>query len=498
MLSYMCMRTVRKSALILVSVAALFALAICAACFAVVSGTDAGVAYADAAYTFEADYSKLDTPYNADAQPFPVTVKENGVVLSSDRYTVTYTCTALEDYASGSVAAPVEAATYDVRVSVDGAEGEGTYADYKYTISPKALELEVSGSNSYAYNGASFSRNVSPLGICIGDEQSVNVIVTYTGSRHDLAPGVRPVEADTYTMSFAVDNPNYKVGAVSDTLGGSPYLTITKRTLVAKADDVSVTEGRTPVLTVTVSGFVNNEDASVIEEMPVVNTNATEVGMHSLTPVGGKAANYEFTYERGTLTINSRTAFGTIDSSAVTINFSGVFAPNTAYTGTIVDPKGEEGKEIDDTVSKYRKTNFTATAEYIFKISATEGGMRQDSLPEGEEGRIEHATLTFNNLNLDSSKTYYIVFMDAQGGVTKITNYEYANGTLKFSAYAAEGTIIVYRDSQTLVVWLIVLGAVVLFFVLLLIASKVSYYNDKKDIEAAKRRRNQGKDGYRW
>ena len=494
----MCMNSSVRSVGIIVSVAAaLVAILCCAFLFAEFAAPKAFTANAEGEYSFEADHSKLDVPYSAAQQPLPVTVKQNGAILSSDAYTITYTCAELEDYASGSTIAPVKAGVYSAVVSVNGASGEGTYAEYEYVISPKPLEIEVSGSASYAYNGASFSRNVSPLGICIGDENSVNVIVTYTGSFHSLAAGERPVDADTYQMSFTLDNPNYKVGTVTD-LNGGRTLTITKRTLVAKADDVSVTEGREPELTVTVSGFVNNENVSVIEEMPVVRTSATEVGVHTVMPSGGKADNYDFTYEQGSLTINSRTASGGIEASAVTIDFSGVFAPGTSYTGRVVDPDGEEGKNIDDTVNKYRMANFMATPEHIFAISAVSGGMRQDSLKEGEEGRIEYATLTFHNVTLDSSKEYFIVFMDSHGGVTKITNYEYANGTLKFNAYAAEGTVIIYRDSQTLIVWLIVVGAVVLFFILLLIASKVSYYNDKKDIEAAKRRRRKGKSGYRW
>lgn len=494
----MCMNSSVKSVGIFISVAAaLVAILCCVFLCAAQPAPDAFAANAEGEYTFEADYSKLDVPYNAKQQPISVTVKQNGVALAEDAYTVTYTCPELEDYASGSTVAPVKAAAYSAVVSVNGVSGEGTFAEYEYVISPKSLELEVSGSSSYAYNGASFSRNVSPLGICAGDENAVNVIVTYTGAFHSLAAGERPVEADTYAMSFSVDNPNYKVGSVTDS-SGEKSLTITKRTLVAKADDVSVTEGREPALTVTVTGFVNNEDVSVIDEMPSVRTTATEVGVHTVTPYGGKADNYDFTYEPGTLTINSRTASGSVESSAVTIAFEGVFAPNTSYTGRIIDTDGEEGKNIDDTVNKYRMANFTATPEHIFAISAVSGGMRQDSLKEGEEGRIEYATLTFHNVTLDSSKEYFIVFMDSQGGVTKITNYEYANGTLKFNAYAAEGTVIVYRDSQTLIVWMIIAGAVVLFFILLLIASKVSYYNDKKDLEAAKRRRKKSRSGYRW
>jgi hypothetical protein len=69
------------------------------------------------------------------------------------------------------------------------------------------------------------------------------------------------------------------------------------------ASNKSVTEG----LLVAVTGFVNGETAetALSYTVPVVVNNNTAAGIYELTPSGGSAANYRFTYIGGTLTISS-------------------------------------------------------------------------------------------------------------------------------------------------------------------------------------------------
>jgi len=61
-----------------------------------------------------------------------------------------------------------------------------------------------------------------------------------------------------------------------------------------------------PVFEVTYSGFVNGENLSVVDIPPVVSTNALSSsypGLYDLTPSGAFDSNYDFTYQKGVLTI---------------------------------------------------------------------------------------------------------------------------------------------------------------------------------------------------
>ena len=63
-----------------------------------------------------------------------------------------------------------------------------------------------------------------------------------------------------------------------------------------------------PPLTVSYSGFVNNETATNLPTQPTATTTATSsspAGTYAITPDGGVATNYTFNYVPGTLTINS-------------------------------------------------------------------------------------------------------------------------------------------------------------------------------------------------
>lgn len=83
--------------------------------------------------------------------------------------------------------------------------------------------------------------------------------------------------------------------------------TINKAPLIVKAENASRTYGDVnPSFTCTYSGFVNGEDASVLNSQPSTKTSATStsnVGTYAITVSGGKAQNYTLSYEAGKLTV---------------------------------------------------------------------------------------------------------------------------------------------------------------------------------------------------
>jgi methionine-rich copper-binding protein CopC len=83
---------------------------------------------------------------------------------------------------------------------------------------------------------------------------------------------------------------------------------VNKAQLTVTADNKSMTYGEAvPMLTLQYAGFVNSQTAAVLTTAPTASTTATSAsnaGQYAITVAGGTAANYDFTYVNGTLTIN--------------------------------------------------------------------------------------------------------------------------------------------------------------------------------------------------
>lgn len=93
-------------------------------------------------------------------------------------------------------------------------------------------------------------------------------------------------------------------------------ITIGKASLTVSADDQTITYGDVlPALTFSYSGFVNGEDATVLNEEPAINTTAgagSDAGTYPITLSGGVADNYEISLVNGVLTINKAVASITV------------------------------------------------------------------------------------------------------------------------------------------------------------------------------------------
>lgn len=91
--------------------------------------------------------------------------------------------------------------------------------------------------------------------------------------------------------------------------------TVNKKQLTVTAENKTINYGDAlPALTYIITGFVPGETASVLTTPVTITTDATTaVGVYNITASGAAAANYDFAYQPGTLTIGKAT---------VQINFS--------------------------------------------------------------------------------------------------------------------------------------------------------------------------------
>lgn len=110
-------------------------------------------------------------------------------------------------------------------------------------------------------------------------------------------------------------------------------ITVNKALLTIQADDQAKVGGNAnPPLTLTYMGFVNGEDASVLNPGPVVSTTATTAslpGSYLITVEGAGSPNYDIKYVPGTLTV-------TAAKQSQTITFGPL--PAKTYGDALFDP----------------------------------------------------------------------------------------------------------------------------------------------------------------
>lgn len=130
-----------------------------------------------------------------------------------------------------------------------------------------------------------------------------NYTITYGTTENDYTLNNSPeyTNASTYKIYFkVVDN---------DTLAeekGSVTLTINKKAVTVKVNDVTITYGETPVFSYTVTGLVEGETLS---GEAVYSGAGKDVGEYVISVSGITASdNYNVSFVTGTLTINKKTA----------------------------------------------------------------------------------------------------------------------------------------------------------------------------------------------
>ena len=165
----------------------------------------------------------------------------------------------------------------------------------------KAILQTIAADASMTYGDASlptFSFNY--MGFVNGEDESV------LDAEPSSATTTATVDSDagSYTIQVSQDgmDDNYDFTYVDG------ELIINKATLTATADDKVISEDEPlPVLTFTYAGFVNNEDASVIDTEPTTSitiSDSSTPGLYEITITGGDDNNYTFNLVNGQLTIN--------------------------------------------------------------------------------------------------------------------------------------------------------------------------------------------------
>lgn len=196
-------------------------------------------------------------------------------------------------------------------------------------------------------------------------DESKHYTITYGTTENDCTLNNSPeyTNADTYKIYFkVVDN---------DTLAeekGSVTLTINKKAVTVKVNDVTITYGETPKFEYTVAGLVKGE--TLLGEA-VYSGAGTDAGDYDISVSGLTASdNYAVTVKTGKLTINKKTAEVAWTIAESYVYNDGQTLPTATYDGktaSLIFTKDDKACAFKDagtyTVTVKEDKNYTLSGE---------------------------------------------------------------------------------------------------------------------------------------
>lgn len=238
-----------------------------------------------------------------------------------------YKITAATNLTGGSISVNKTIAVENETVTLSNEPTSG-YSFGSYTVTDgnsSAVSVE-NGTFTMPASNVSVTATFSLSAIQLTTENVSVEAVTYNGNEQAAVVKYNAettlTEGTDYDVTSAENsNKGTNAGSYTFTITGKgsytgsveKIFTINKATLRAEADDKNKKAGEeNPDLTVTVTGFVNNETAETAAgyNAPTVSTMAaaeSPAGTYTITVSGGSATNYDFNYVDGTLTVNEST-----------------------------------------------------------------------------------------------------------------------------------------------------------------------------------------------
>jgi gliding motility-associated-like protein len=206
---------------------------------------------------------------------------------------------------------PEEAGSFSIELTVRETSSPFLESTQSFTLSVAKVMLTVKANNaSRVYGQSNPALTFVVSGFVNGDDET------------DL--DTAPVASTSATQASAVGNYSIVTSGGADGNYDFTYvngtLSITKAALTATADNKSFVYGQSvPTLTITYSGFVNDDDALDLDTEPVAGTVATSssnVGVYSITVSGGTDDNYSLSLVNGQLSITKAQLTVTADNKS--------------------------------------------------------------------------------------------------------------------------------------------------------------------------------------
>lgn len=249
-----------------------------------------------------------DTTFNVVQKPLTIKLNNTATVAVGKTYTVEAEHLDKIGLVAGDTVTGYVTITKDVKGTYNADAFDKTNlvvtnADcYKISYEMSVTFVEVTFAIDFA--DVTVTYDGQPHGVSVTKtDDSKNYTITYGTTENDCTLNSSPAykNAGTYTIYFkVVDNDTYAehVGYVT--------LTINKKAVEIKVNDVTITYGDTPKFEYTVTGLVEGETLSGDADYSGAGTDA---GDYEISVSGITASdNYKVTFVTGKLTINKKTA----------------------------------------------------------------------------------------------------------------------------------------------------------------------------------------------
>ena len=273
-------------------------------------------------------------------------------LLNPHNVSVTYESgnTAIATVAADGTVTPVGVGSTTITAkstaTTEYAASEASYWLNVYkSLSHSSITVEIS---AVTYNGQAQTPtvivkdgdDVLPYGEDDGYDNLIYAYKVEFANNTNAALATAETNAPTATITALTDGSvshmevNWYRGSTTKTF------TINKAQLTVKADDKTYNVGDDIELTVSYDGFVNGETKTVLTTQPTASYGTADVskpGSYTITASGGEAANYDFVYQPGTLTINRQ----------LTVSFSTLNEWATYYgTDNLATPEGLKAYQV--------------------------------------------------------------------------------------------------------------------------------------------------------
>ena len=196
-----------------------------------------------------------------------------------------------------------------------------------------------------------------PVFVSLDDVSAEDVTVTYDGNPHSITvTGVPDGATITYstdstaTKTYSAANPQitdvadsktvyYRVSYNGETVDGSAKVTISKKTLTVQAGNQTITYGdAVPSYTATYTGLVARDNTETFKNSLMYTCTyqqGSDKGSYDIIPSGLSDANYDISYQKGTLTVGVKT-IGINWGDTLTFDYDGnKHLPTATATGMV-------------------------------------------------------------------------------------------------------------------------------------------------------------------
>ncbi len=235
-----------------------------------------------------------------------------------------------------------------------------------------------------------------PVFVSLDDVSAEDVTVTYDGNPHSITvTGVPDGATITYstdgsaTKTYSAANPQitdvadsktvyYRVSYNGKTVDGSAKVTISKKTLTVQAGNQTITYGdAVPSYTATYAGLVARDNTAAFKnslKYTCTYRQGSDKGSYDIMPSGLSDANYDISYQKGTLTVGVRT-IGINWGDTLTFDYDGnKHLPTATATGMVNgDTLGltvatDSGNAIDAGTYTAKVTDIAGTKAGNYKL----------------------------------------------------------------------------------------------------------------------------------